>query len=237
MRIRGKRTCRDCGTTWSYYETGSVTCPDCGGIRSTGSGSRNQHTDRSASLDLRGPRSTAADGNLEGALDEAADGCLEYVRRRGFVDGGSLLDLDDTYVHAQELRHAATLAASRLELSDAERAYLLELLGGEVGDRPSGGSVPESFREARGLGVATAVRDYRDDLRQWLDAADERPEVRSLLESLAEHEKRIRALDGEVGPAETAGLLAAARAVGTYCRSGTESDLTAARLSIAEISD
>lgn len=236
MRIRGDRTCRDCGARWSYYETGSVTCPECGSIRSTGDGDRTQHTDRSATLDLRAPRSTAAAEDLETALDEAADVCLEYIRRRGFVDAGSLRDLDESYVHAQELRHAATLAASRLELADVERAYLLELLGGAVGDRPSVESVPESFRAARGLAVATAVRDYRDELRRWLDATDERPEARSLLESLAEHEKRVRALDGEVDPEETARLLAGARAVGTYCRSGAGSDLKAARETLAAIS-
>ncbi|MGM0398239.1 MAG: DUF7117 family protein [Halobacteriota archaeon] len=236
MRIRGDRTCQDCGAQWSYYETGSVTCPACGSIRSTGDGERTRHTDRSAALDLRGPRSTAAEGDLETALDEAADACLEYVRKRGFVDGGSLRDLDEAYVHAQELRHAATLSVSRLELSDTERAYLLDLLGGEAGDRPSADSVPETFRTARGLGVATAVRDYRDDLRQFLDAAEDRPAARSLLESVAEHEKRIRALDGQVDPVQTAQLLAATRAVGTYCRTGAESDLEAARETLAGIS-
>lgn len=236
MRIRGDRTCRDCGARWSYYETGSVTCPECGSIRSTGDGDRTQHTDRPVSLDISGARSTAAESDLESALEQAAAACLEYIGHRGFVDAGSLRDLDEVYVHAQELRLAATLAASRLELTDRERAYLLDLVGREVGDRPSADSVPESIRAARGLGVATAVRDYRDELRQWLDATVDRPAARSLLESLADHEKRVRALDGEVDPGHAERLLETARAVGRYVRSGGEADLDDARELLATIS-
>jgi DNA-directed RNA polymerase subunit RPC12/RpoP len=30
MKIRGERECTDCGTRWSYYDTASVECPQCG---------------------------------------------------------------------------------------------------------------------------------------------------------------------------------------------------------------
>jgi DNA-directed RNA polymerase subunit RPC12/RpoP len=36
MKIRGERECKDCGARWSYYETGSVSCPECGSRRSVG---------------------------------------------------------------------------------------------------------------------------------------------------------------------------------------------------------
>jgi uncharacterized Zn finger protein (UPF0148 family) len=228
MRVRGERTCRDCGATWSYFETGSVTCPECGSVRSTGHGDRERHTDRDATLDLTEPRATAADGDIEAALATAADVCLEYLRRRGFIDAGELRTLDEEYVYAQELRHAATIASSRLELTDDERSYLLRLLESDPDTRPPGETVPDGLRAARGLAVATAVRDYIDDLRTWQDESPDRPDERAPIEPLADHRRRIRALDGEVPPDQADDLITAARAVGRYCRDNDENALATA---------
>ncbi|MFB6125274.1 MAG: TFIIB-type zinc ribbon-containing protein [Halanaeroarchaeum sp.] len=224
MEIRGERECRDCGARWSYYETGAVTCPECGSVRSRGVGDRKRHTDAAVDLDLTEARS-AADRSLEAAAETAVDACREYLRQRGFVAGGDLLSLDDTYLAAQELLHAATLLGAQLSVAEDEKRYLLVLLrGADVGDRPAADDVPESIRAARGLGTATAVRDYRDEVRAWLE--DDPGDV--VLETIGDHVTRVKALDGEVDPADADHLVAAARAYGEYCR-GDEEALEAAR--------
>lgn len=233
MRVRGERTCRDCGATWSYFETATVACPECGSVRSTGQGDRERHTDREATLDLSEPRATAAEGNLDDGLAAAADVCLDYIRRRGFIDAGELRDLDEEYVYAQELRHAATLASSRLELSDEGRSYLLRLIEGNPGhrpsgDRPPGETIPDGLRAARGLAAATAVRDFLDDLRTWQEASSDRPDGRAPIESLADHCRRLRALDGEMPPDQADDLITVARAIGHFCRDRDENALATA---------
>lgn len=235
MRIRGERTCTDCGTTWSYFETGSVACPECGSVLSTGQGTRTRNTDRPADLDLDEARAMAADGDLEAALQSAAQACLTYVRQRGFVDAGSLRDLDDDYVYAQELRHTAVLAGSYLELDSTEEAYLLGLLDGPPDDRPAPAEIPERLRPGRALGVASAVRDYRDDVRSWLEGQPDDADRRELLETLSEHRKRVHALDGDVPPSTADDLLEATRAVGRYCRDGNDASLEAARNAIERL--
>ena len=236
MRVRGERTCRNCGTTWSYYETGSIRCPECDSVRSTGRGQPTLHTDRSTDLDLSGPRKTAEEGDLEAALRDASETCLEYIRDRGFIDSGTLRDLDETYVHAQELRHAATLATSRLDLSDAEREYLHTLIAGDQGDRPPAEAVPKQLRAARGLAVAASVRDYRDEIRTYRSDRDDDSRLREVMEPLREHARRIRALDGEVEPQYAADLLAAARAVGAYCQNDATRTLQSAKTAVERLS-
>ncbi|AKH97877.1 DUF7117 family protein [Halanaeroarchaeum sulfurireducens] len=236
MRVRGERTCRNCGATWSYFETGSIRCPECDSARSTGRGDPTLHTDRSTNLDLSGPRETAAEGNLDDALQDASETCLEYIHDRGFIDGGSLRALDESYVHAQELRHAATLATSRLELSDAEREYLHTLVAADPGDRLPAEAVPKQLWAARGLAVATTVREYRDEMRTYRSERDDDPRIRELIEPLREHARRIRALDGEVEPQYADDLLAAARAVGAYCRDSENETLQSARTAVEQLS-
>ncbi|MFB6132274.1 MAG: TFIIB-type zinc ribbon-containing protein [Halanaeroarchaeum sp.] len=225
MQIRGERTCTECGTTWSYFETGSVACPQCGSVLSTGRGNRTQHTDRAADLDLGEARARAAEESLEEALSSAAQACLSYVRQKGFVDEGSLRELDDDYVYAQELRHTAVLARSFLELDSSEEAYLLGMLHGPPDDRPGPAEAPERLRPGRALGVASAVRDYRDDVRAWLEGRTADADGRKRLETLSEHRKRVHALDGEVPPSTAEDLLNAARAVGRYYRNGDDASL------------
>lgn len=234
MRIRGERTCTDCGTTWSYFETGSVACPECGSLLSTGSGSRTRNTDRAAELDLDEARALAADGDLASALRSASEACLTYVRHRGFVDAGSLRELDAAYVYAQELRHTAVLARSFLNVEPEEEAYLLDLLDGPPDDRPASSTVPERLRPGRALGVASAVRDYRDDVRSWLEETPD-DDRRELLETIADHRKRIHALDGDVPPSTADDLLEATRAVGRYYLDGDDGSLEAAQNAIEQL--
>lgn len=217
MDVRGERECKACGTRWSYFETGSVECPDCGSVRSVGVGERAQQTDGAANLDLSDARSAAVD-DLRGALDPAVDTCREYVRSRGFVAGGELLDLDDTYLAAQELRRAAVFLGDAMRVGEDETRYLLTLLNGaDRGERPDPDDVPESLQVARGLAYAAAVNAYRSDLRAHCDDAVPEPE-RGLLERLRDHVKRVKALDGDVAPEDSERLVLAARAIGDSLR-------------------
>ncbi|MFB6071595.1 MAG: TFIIB-type zinc ribbon-containing protein [Halobacterium sp.] len=227
MDVRGERECKACGTRWSYFETGRVECPDCGSLRSVGVGERATHTDGAADLDLSDAREAAVD-DLRGALDPAADACRDYCQSRGFVSGGDLLDLDDTYLAAQELRRAAVLVGDALRVDEDGQRYVLALLNGaEDGERPGPDEVPASLRQARGLGYAAAVDAYRSDVRAFCDDDPPEPE-RALLERLREHVKRVKALDGDVEPEDSERLVSAARRIGDAVR-GDEAAVEQAR--------
>lgn len=225
MKVRGERECRECGTRWSYYETGSVECPSCGSLLSVGVGERKQHTDGGGELNLAGAQRAAGDEPLREAASIAEDECRDYVASRGFVSGGVLLDLDDVYVAAQELKHAAAILATRLSVDDEVERYFLALLRGAVdGERPPGEEVPREIRAARGLGAAAAVRAYLDDVRTYVDDPDtDTPDdALRFVERLRDHEKRVQALDGDVEPEMAEGLLDAARTLGDYLAAGTD---------------
>jgi predicted RNA-binding Zn-ribbon protein involved in translation (DUF1610 family) len=260
MKVRGQRECTDCGARWSYYETGSVECPDCGSMRSVGVESeRRLHTDSPAELDLTEAREAVEDRPIREAADRAGELAREYVRKRGFVRGGDLLELDDTYLVATELRHAADVVGRGLDLSDDEEWYFLALLRGadaesdpddrseadlDADQRPAPGEVPPSMHPVRGLAYADAAAEYRREMADWLDerADGEQDDGRddglptgaddrgrSALETLDDHVKRVQALDGDV-PADTAELLVeAARDVGRFLREGDDEALVSAR--------
>ena len=245
MRVRGERECQDCGHRWSYFETGAVECPACGSLRSVGVEKRRQHTDDPADLDLTAARERAESDLLE-ALDAAAEDCREYVRRRGFVNGGTLRDLDDTYLAAAELVHAADLAGRglRTDVADDERIYLLGLLrGADTGDRPGPDRVPESLRAARGLAYADCVEDYRGELRDWLAARDEAddargvPAVRVALDGVEAVVTRTQALQGDVPPDEAGALVETVRDLASALRDGDETALATARDRVERLTD
>jgi len=217
MDIRGDRECTECGTQWSYFETGSVGCPACGSLRSVGTGSRARHTDQAVTLDLTAVRASVDERSTADLAEDARAVCREYVRNRGFVRGGELCELDTTYLAALELQHVAHLLTHSQRLLPDEELYFLSLLrGADLGERPGPEAVPHSLREARGLAVADAVKDYRRDVRQWIDATDRQipTAVPGLLERLADHETRLRLLDGDVPPEEAESVLEAARHIG-----------------------
>ncbi|PSQ18541.1 hypothetical protein BRD00_04415 [Halobacteriales archaeon QS_8_69_26] len=243
MRVRGRRECKECGTRWSYYETGSIHCPSCGSIRSVGvDEERRLHTDGPAALDLTPVRERFDRDPIGAVTDDAKECCREYVRRRGFVRGGELLDLDDGYLAAAELLHVADVVGRSFDPDDREELYLLELLrGADAGERPDPGDVPDSMRAARGLAYANAVRDYRRELREWLEDRDEDdrarqvPAVRETLGQLDDHAKRIRALEGDVDPQTVERLVLATRDLAEALRDGDEDALATARDRLARI--
>ena len=231
MKVRGERDCKDCGTRWSYYETGSVECPACGSLRSVGvEDSRELHTDDPGELDLTATRDAVDAEPLRRVAEIAEETARSYVRRRGFVRGGDLVELDDTYLLARELRHVAAEVGRAMDVSDDEEWYFLELLRCADRDgRPAPGEVPASFRTLRGLAYGEAVREYRGEMADWADeyGADERG--RDALETLGDHARRVLALDGDVDPEAAERLAAAARDVAAYLRDGDEDALVSAR--------
>jgi hypothetical protein len=231
MRIRGERECTDCGTQWSYYETGTPSCPNCDSLHSVGVGERTHHTAGTATLDLSPARNRLGEGeeDLRAAAERAAEDCRAFVRQHGFVRQGDLAPLDDIYVGALELRTVANELARAMRTSDAEVRYFLALLGGvDDGERPAPTEVPESLRAARGLAAAEAVREYRRDASAYLDDHPDE-EARAAFGTLGEHRKRIEALDGDVSPATADRLVRVAHELGTYLRAGDESALVTAR--------
>jgi len=229
MKVRGQRECKDCGTRWSYYETGSVECPDCGSLRSTGVDERTRHTDAPATLDLSAARGLVDTEGVVAAAVEAAEDCRRYVRKRGFINAGELLELEERFLAAAELAAVAGELDRSLRTSDDEEIYLLSLLrGADHGERPRPEEVPASLSAARALAYADAVGRYRDDCRTYLDDNPD-PAARAVLGTVGEHLRRVEALDGAVEPATVERLVVAARELGTYVRTGEESRLATAR--------
>lgn len=228
MEIRGERECTECGTRWSYYETGSVNCPQCGSIHSVGTDEeRKHHTATPTSLDLTPHRAEVDARPLREIAADAAEDCRDYLRQSGFVHADELCELDETYLAAAELRHVADIAERAMRLDDREERYLLELLErADSGERPDSDDVPRSMRAARGLAAVDAIETYRREIRTLFDEPE--PAVRSVLESLDERTRRIESLEGDVEPTTADGLVAAARELGRYLRDGDESALVRA---------
>jgi hypothetical protein len=267
MKIRGERECQACGQRWSYYETGSVECPDCGSLRSVGVDDRTAHTDGSVTLDLSRHRSRfgEASGTLPAeGVDELKSDLREYLRKRGFIQGGALGPLDTTFLAARELLEAVDCYDRLRDPTDADREYLLDLLRtADDGVRPPAGRVPGRLREARGLASAYAVDEYRTDLLAFLDelagdtggdagqeprtvsvsTADADPDTdletrievaRSVLDRIRDRVNRVDALNGDVPVAEADALVDAANALGEYVRSGDEGALDRSRDRLAD---
>jgi uncharacterized Zn finger protein (UPF0148 family) len=234
MRIRGERECKDCGTRWLYYETGSVSCPNCGSLRSVGTDERTEHTASAVALDLSPARNRLDaggddDADTRAAAERAAEACQEFVRGYGFIDAGDLAALDDTYLAALELRYVAEEFARALRVSDEEERYFLSLLAGaDRGERPAPEDVPKSLRAARGLAYAEAVEEYRRGVSTYLDDHPD-SEARAAFGTLAEHVKRVQALDGDVPPETADRLVRVAQELGTSLRKDDENALVTAR--------
>ncbi|WP_254271401.1 DUF7117 family protein [Haloarcula marina] len=223
MKIRGERECQSCGTRWSYYDTGSVACPECDSVHSVGVDDRTEHTDAPASFDLTAIRNRIDDDPLDELARAAGEAAREYVRKRGFIDAGRLRPLDETYVAAVELRHAATHVATEMRPGDRTELYFYELLGGaDAGDRPDVETVPPEMRSPFGLAMAAAVEAYQRDVRTYLDG-NPNEQGRQLAGRIRDHRKRIEALDGDVDPADANRLLHAARDLGRFVGEDDES--------------
>ena len=229
MRVRGDRECAECGNRWSYYDTGTVTCPACGSVRSVGvDDTPKLHTDGPATLDLTPARRLVDDEPVEAVASTAEAIARDYRLERGFLHGGDLRPLDDVYVAVVELRHAASGIKRSQDPNDAATEYFLALLtGADEGKRPPAGQVPYSYRWARGLTAATVIEDYRRDVVDWLDLHPT-PEARSVYDELGQQGTRMGALDGEVPATDADTLISAAQDLGTYLTAGDETALARA---------
>jgi hypothetical protein len=228
MKIRGHRECKECGTRWSYYETGDVACPNCGSLHSVGlENERSLHTATSSSLDLAPIRNDIDGVPLRQLTDRITDRCRTLTREYGFIDAGRLQPLDDTYLAAMELHYAASELARRMGVTDDEEWYVTELLRADEGSRPGPDAVPETLRATRGLAYANAVREYRSDLRTYL-GENPAPATDGIVERLGDHVKRVRALDGDVPASEAETIVAAARDLQRYLTEGDETALVRA---------
>lgn len=228
MKVRGHRECKACGARWSYFDTGDAACPECGSLYSVGvDEERALHTATAGTLDLTPVRGAVDGASLRRVAAEAAERCREFTRGYGFIDGGDLRPLDDTYLAAMELLHVARELDRRLEVGDAEELYFTELLRADEGVRLDPDAVPENLRDMRGLAYAAAVDEYRSDLRTYLDEHPDAPAER-VLGRIGEHGKRIRALDGAVPPRDSETLVAAVRDVARYLIEDDEAALTEA---------
>ena len=197
MELRGKRECADCGTRWSYYETGEIVCPDCGSVKSVGIGERVEHTDSPTALDLQ-PAIDQIDVETPATVAAtAADQARQYLYRAGFIDAGRLRPLDDRYLLAAELRRVGGTLSHSMRITDTEELYLLSLLrGGEDGQRPPPSEVPETLRAERGLAVAAGVDAYVSDIRRAVDDPD--PASGTETASAAVETLRRRRVRGEI---------------------------------------
>lgn len=228
MKIRGQRECKACGTQWSYYESGSVSCPSCGSLESVGTDEeRSLHTATAVTLDLTPVRGDVDSEPLRRLADRAIDHTREFTRGYGFIEDGRLRTLDDTYLAAIELRYVAGELARRMNADDDEEWYFTALLRADDGERSLPGEVPRSMRSLRGLAYANAVEEYRSDLRTYLKEHPD-PTVTDALERLSSHLKRVRALEGDVDPNESERLVTIARDIGRYLSEGDESALVRA---------
>jgi hypothetical protein len=225
MKVRGERECQSCGNRWSYYETGTITCPECGSIRSVGVGERAEHTAGPAALDLTAVIDAIDEQPLREVAERASEAAASYVRSAGFVHAGELQPLDDTYLAAAELRRAGATLARTMRPADEEELYFLSLLqAAHKGQRPGPEEVPESLRAERGLAIAAAADAYVSDLRRL----EPGPEVTEVLSTVRARRKRVEALDGDVDPTEAERIVYALRDIGAYLRTDDETALARA---------
>lgn len=227
MKVRGERECQSCGLRWSYYDTGSIACPECGSVRSVGVDDRTEHTDTPVDLDLTPLRNRVNSVTTAELARDIAETCREYTRKRGFIDNGQLKPLDETYVAAVELGAVATAFARRARPSDEAELYVLDLLGSaDRGERPGDEAVPEEFNAEFGLAMADIVDSYQRDLRRYLDDNPDQ-HAQQLSGRIRDHRKRVEALDGDVDPADANRLMHAARDLGRYITGDETAAVTA----------
>ncbi|GAB3025630.1 DUF7117 family protein [Natronobiforma cellulositropha] len=230
MKIRGERSCTECGTRWSYYETGSVGCPACGSLRSVGVDEPTEHTDLETPFDLTGVRAAVDECSTSELASRAREEAKAYVRKRGFISGGTLKPLEDTYLAAVELQYVADTVSRRRTTLEDEALYFLGLLReADQGEYPPEASIPKTLRADRGLAYADAVDAYRRELRTWLEGRAVTPEERSTLALLGEHVTRVQLLEGDVSPETARTLVEAARDLARAVSEGDEPALSRAR--------
>ncbi|MFC6991320.1 TFIIB-type zinc ribbon-containing protein [Haladaptatus sp. GCM10025707] len=208
---------------------GGIECPSCGSLESVGVADAKRHTASTANLDLTEARDLASRDDLRAATRTAKEVCRKYVHRHGFINGGDLLSLSDTYLAATELLHVSDIVGRSMDVADEAEFYFLSLLkGADIGERPAASDVPKTLTEARGLAYAEAVKAYRRDLGTYLDDHPD-PAAQQVLSTLTEHVKRVRALEGDIDPDDAERLVAVANELHAYLTDGDEVALAAAQ--------
>lgn len=227
MKLRGRRRCSECDHTWSYYDTASIECPECGSIRSVGvDAERTEHTDQPVDLDLVSVRHKIEDRPLRDVAETTVSATREYLISRGFIHAGSLKPLDDTFLAAVVLKHVADEIRRSLRVTDdAERYFLALLATADTGERPR--DVPSSLRSAYGRAMGEAAAAYRRDLSTWLNDHPDQT-ARASLATIRDIERRIAALDGDVPPADADKLIAALQDYHEYLTNETDDALARA---------
>ncbi|WP_049984800.1 DUF7117 family protein [Halobellus rufus] len=236
MRIRGRRRCKACEREWSYFETGTVNCPDCGSLRSVGIGDRERHTDSAVTLDLSPHRAELDEHTaVEDVAEDLKATLRDYVRQRGFVRGGDLQPVDDTVLAAAELLQAVDVLSRTHDPSDEARLYVLELLrGADDGERPEPSAVPDSMAPARGLGYGEVLSTFCSDLGTWLDDHPD-PEAERVRETLETNLRRVEAMQGDVSATESERLVRASRDLVAYLTDGDETALVSAESRLSQV--
>lgn len=225
MKIRGHRRCKECGAEWSYYDTGEISCPDCGSLHSVGTDDEHTlHTAKAATLDLTPIRSAIDDEPIDRLAERAEERAKAFLGGYGFIDGGDMQPLDDVYLATTELRYVAAELRRRMKVTNEEEAYFTDLLRADHGTRPQSEAVPQSMHALRGLAYANASRAYRSDLRTYLQEYPD-PTLDGPMEQLSSHIRRFQALDGDVPPGQSEALISASRALGQYLLEGDETHL------------
>ena len=209
MKIRGTRQCNSCDTKWSYYDTGSVACPACGSIRSVGvDEERKQHTDTPVTLEVDSiKQQLAADStSINDVAPELLRTLRSYTRKRGFIRGGTLRELDEQYLGTHELIHATDICTRSHRTTELDELYVLELFTAvSEGSRITHTDVPQRLHPARGAGYTDAVSAYRRDLDIYLESTPD-ADAKDAVTRLQTHLKRADALEGDI-PLETAETL------------------------------
>lgn len=211
MRIRGERACRNCGTHWSYFETGAIECPDCGSLASAGRSEPAEHTDGAVELDLSSSRQALADRPLEAVTGDIRETCRSYLQGRGFIREGVIQPLDDAFLRAAELKQVCHALERTQTVEEECELYFLQLLRSE--ERPGPERVPGALQEARAAGFADALERYCRDLRRYARWNQATSEQRAAIESLEAHTRRLALLEGRVDPVQVESLVRAARDV------------------------
>ena len=249
MEIRGNRRCTDCGAEWSYFETGSIECPECASKWSVRTDDRPAlHTDTPTALSFGEAVSLANPTRDDEFWAAIAKECRRYLGKRGFILGGQLQELDDAYLIAAELRWIALHdrfskqgmvefepSETTLEMGGwrASNPYLESLLDRH---RPAPDAVPEGLAPARSLGIVDAVEEYLREFKRWVRTNPDRqgpdPEM---LAPIRGHRKRIRALSGMVDPVESERLVEAARRLGAWSQSDLNTPMPDLRSIVSEM--
>ncbi|MFB6284080.1 MAG: hypothetical protein ABEK59_09145 [Halobacteria archaeon] len=164
MELRGERECLECGSTWSYFDSRQVCCPECGSIRSQSVSS--PRMDSTSDVDIVDSEVLTGIGeNFDETLSELEERCRRYTSQTGFVEKGDLKPPTPRYVMACEIKHAATTRDAE-GLDEKSRRYVVDLVHG-IRDGEPPDKTPSGLQETHNLAIAETVRDYSTEVERY----------------------------------------------------------------------